>query len=169
MSVGGSLSDKTTTVKKEDEMDTKNRISINEGEQNSVIYADYILSFNQMLQTGLTQAVFAQCQAVKASEQEQFLSMMESVKSYCIENNLPYQYLCKISIGCDTKLFRKLTGDEAKFLSAINGKLYFGNGRNDLNAVEEWLMTKFGFGNHVFFDDELMPLNQIENEAQSCS
>lgn len=150
-------------------MDIKNQISINEGEQNSVIYADYILSFDRMLQTGLTQALFARYHAVKQSEPEQFLSMMESVKSYCIENNLPYQHLYKISMSWDIKLFRKLTGDEANFLSAINGKLYFGNGRNDLNPIEECLMTKFGFGNHVFFDDELMPLNQIENEAQSCS
>jgi hypothetical protein len=96
----------------------------------SLLSFDVLLTFEEILEDGETQS-----------------HLMQTISGFCLKHDLPLDKLAKISTCADWNFWETETGNQANFIKATNGKIYFGN-RQDLNDFEKAWM-KFGFGANV--------------------
>jgi hypothetical protein len=108
---------------------------------------DVLLTFEEILEDGETQSHLNTKLKIESSERSQLNKLMQTISGFCIKHDLPLNKLAKISTCADWNFWETETGNQANFIKATNGKIYFGN-RQDLNDFEKAWM-KFGFGANV--------------------
>ena len=114
------------------------------------MHINVILTFNTQDKSGETQEFFNLSIPVSKKEVSAADFMHAKFFKRVIKKLAPLKReagdLIKISTASDWGLFEEITGLDALSTLGHSCKWFFGNGREDLDAWEEALMSEYGFG-----------------------
>lgn len=112
-----------------------------------------ILTFDKCDKHGETQEFFDLKIPINQYEKnaESFMDQkfFKRVIKFCTRIGRDVTDLIKISTASNWSLFKEVTGKQSLPDLGHNCKWYFGNGRSDLDAWEQHLVKKYGFGSQV--------------------
>jgi len=110
-----------------------------------------ILTFESMNKYGERQEFFDLALPISKAESHAYTfinnKLFKRIVKKCQLLNRRVEDLTKISTASDWDLFEKTTNLESLWKQGHSCKWYFGSGRNDLDAWERNLMSKYKFGN----------------------
>ena len=144
----------------------KKRKATNRKPARKIMYCSFLLGFDGALKSDKTYVLFDDCLPILSSEHKQWWVIMSAVKSYCVNWDLPFKKLCRLSTDCDWELFEIETGRKAKVVKFTDGMFYFDKDGEDLNPVEEYFMEEMEFGVDVTFKSTPKPSYQREKRAK---
>lgn len=117
---------------------------------NKYMHVNVILTFNTQDKSGETQEVFNLSIPVGKNEVSagdfMHAKFFKRIVKKIVLFNREAGDLIKISTASNWGLFEEITGLPALSTLGHSCKWFFGNGRDDLDAWEEALMSEYGFG-----------------------